>query len=88
MITDSVTNSETSVNFYQNKRREIPEDSHFHTCRRENTKSHRLIYLPAQQLLASEKDSAASNYYHYLIIYIYTEAKKKLSCYQTVTTIR
>jgi hypothetical protein len=28
------------VNFYQTTRRNIPEDSHLPTCRRENLKSH------------------------------------------------
>jgi hypothetical protein len=34
---------ETSANFYQNKRRNNPEDSHLHTRRRENLKSHKAI---------------------------------------------
>jgi hypothetical protein len=34
--------SETSVNFYQTTRRNNAEDSHLHTCRRENLKSHKL----------------------------------------------
>jgi hypothetical protein len=32
--------SETSVNFYQTTRRNNPEDSHLHSRRRENLKSH------------------------------------------------
>jgi hypothetical protein len=32
--------SETSVNFYLTTRRNIPEDSHLHTRRRENLKSY------------------------------------------------
>jgi hypothetical protein len=32
--------SETSVNFYQTTQRNIPEDSHLRTHRRENLKSH------------------------------------------------
>jgi hypothetical protein len=32
--------SETSVKFYQITRRNNPEDSHLHTRRRENLKSH------------------------------------------------
>jgi hypothetical protein len=32
--------SETSVNFYQTTRRNNPQDSHLHTRRRENLKSH------------------------------------------------
>jgi hypothetical protein len=32
--------SETSGNFYQTARRNIPEDSHHHICRRDNLKSH------------------------------------------------
>jgi hypothetical protein len=32
--------SETSINFYQTMRRCKPEDSHLHTRRRENLRSH------------------------------------------------
>jgi hypothetical protein len=38
-----VSTSETSVNFYDTTRRNIPEDSRLHTRRRENLKSHYLI---------------------------------------------
>jgi hypothetical protein len=34
-----VSTSETSVNFYETKQRNIPQDSHLHTRRRENLKS-------------------------------------------------
>jgi hypothetical protein len=37
---EAVSTPETSVNIYQTTRRNIPEDSHFHTRRRENLKSH------------------------------------------------
>jgi hypothetical protein len=37
--------SETSVNFYQTTRRNISEDSHLHTRRRENLKSPQLMNL-------------------------------------------
>jgi hypothetical protein len=36
---ETVSTSETSVNFYQTTRRNIPEDRHAHTRRRENLKS-------------------------------------------------
>jgi hypothetical protein len=34
---------ETSVNFYETTRRSIPQDSHLHTRRRENLKSHQVL---------------------------------------------
>jgi hypothetical protein len=37
---DAASTSETSANFYQTTRRYNPEDSHLHTRRRENLKSH------------------------------------------------
>jgi hypothetical protein len=37
--------SETSVNFYQTTRRNIPEDSHLRTHRRGNLKSHQGHYV-------------------------------------------
>jgi hypothetical protein len=37
---DAASTFETSVNFYQTTWRNIPEDSHLHTRRRENLKSH------------------------------------------------
>jgi hypothetical protein len=36
----AVKTSETSVNFYDTIRRGMPEDSHLHTRRRQNLKSH------------------------------------------------
>jgi hypothetical protein len=37
---EAVSTSETSVNFYETTRRNILEDSHLHTHRHENLKSH------------------------------------------------
>jgi hypothetical protein len=39
MMMEAVSTSETSVNFYQTTRRNIPEDSHLHNRRRKNLKS-------------------------------------------------
>jgi hypothetical protein len=41
---EAVSTYETSVNFYQTAQRNIPEDSHLHTRRRENLKSHLVIW--------------------------------------------
>jgi hypothetical protein len=40
MMMEAASASETSVNFYQTTRRNISEDSHLHTHRRENLTSH------------------------------------------------
>jgi hypothetical protein len=40
LITEAASTSETSVNVYQTTRRNNPADSHLHTRRRENLKSH------------------------------------------------
>jgi hypothetical protein len=40
---EAESTSETSVNFYQTTRRNIPEDSHLHIRRRLKLKSHVLI---------------------------------------------
>jgi hypothetical protein len=40
LMMEAESTSKTSVNFYQATRRNIPEDSHLHTRRRENLKSH------------------------------------------------
>jgi hypothetical protein len=40
LMTEAVSSFETSVNIYQNMRRNIPEDSHLHTLRRENVTAH------------------------------------------------
>jgi hypothetical protein len=37
---EAANTSETSVNIYQTTRCNIPEDSHLHSRRRENLKSH------------------------------------------------
>jgi hypothetical protein len=42
---DAVNSSETSVNIYQTTRHNIPDDSHLHSRRRENLKSHQHIIL-------------------------------------------
>jgi hypothetical protein len=39
LMMQAVSTSETSANFYQTTRRNILEDSHLHTRRRENLKS-------------------------------------------------
>jgi cell division protein FtsL len=39
LMMEVVSTSETSVNFYHTARRNIPEDSHLHTGRREDLKS-------------------------------------------------
>jgi hypothetical protein len=43
LMMEAVSTSETLVSVYQTTRRNIPEDSHLHTRRRENLKSH-LVY--------------------------------------------
>jgi hypothetical protein len=40
LMMEAVRTSETSVNFYETTRRNIPEGCHLHTRRRENLKSH------------------------------------------------
>jgi hypothetical protein len=40
LMMEAAKTSETSVNFYQTTRRNILEDSHLHTRRRKNLKSH------------------------------------------------
>jgi hypothetical protein len=42
---EEASTSESSVNFYQTTRRNNPEDSHLHTRRRENLKSHLVHFL-------------------------------------------
>jgi hypothetical protein len=43
MIMEAASTPETSVNFYQTTRSNIPEDRHLHTSHRENAKSHLII---------------------------------------------
>jgi hypothetical protein len=45
LMMEAASNSETSVNFYQTTRCNNLEDSHRHTRRRENLKSHTVKYL-------------------------------------------
>jgi hypothetical protein len=58
LLVQAPSTSETSVNFYQTTRRNNPEDSHLHTCRRENLKSHCLstfhsinVYKPLSSIV-------------------------------------
>jgi hypothetical protein len=48
---EAASTSETSVNFYQTTRRNNPEDSHLHTRRRENLKSHVSVSFICRLLL-------------------------------------
>jgi hypothetical protein len=43
LIMEAASISETSVNFYHTTRRNNPEDSHLHTRRRKNLKSHHYL---------------------------------------------
>jgi hypothetical protein len=53
LMKETVSTSETSVSFYQTTLRNIPEDYHLHTRRRENLKSHKTtkLTLPVGQAL-------------------------------------
>jgi hypothetical protein len=50
---EAVSTSETSVNFYETTRCNIPEDSHIHTHCRENLKSQTEDYLPISFFLVT-----------------------------------
>jgi hypothetical protein len=43
LMREAASTSETSANFYQITRRNNPEDSHFHTRRCKNLKSHQIV---------------------------------------------
>jgi hypothetical protein len=45
----AASTSEMSVNFYQTTQRNSTEDSHLHTRRRENLKSHQEICFPQRK---------------------------------------
>jgi hypothetical protein len=46
LMMEAARTSETLVNFYQTTLRYNPEDSHLHTRRRENLKSHLFSLFP------------------------------------------
>jgi hypothetical protein len=48
LMMETVSSSETWANIYQTTRRNIPEDSHLHTRRRENLKSEPISWLAEQ----------------------------------------
>jgi hypothetical protein len=54
LMMEAVSISETSVNFYETTRRNIPEDSHLHTCSRENLKSHDIFLDPILNYYTTE----------------------------------
>jgi hypothetical protein len=45
LMMEAVSTSETPVSFYETTRRNIPQDIHLHTRRRENLKSPTVVYL-------------------------------------------
>jgi hypothetical protein len=55
----AVSNSELSVDLYQTTRCNTPEDSHLHTRRRENLKSHNLMILQSRFFFTSKDDTTA-----------------------------
>jgi hypothetical protein len=55
LMMEAVSTSETSVNIYQTAGRNIPEDSHLHTRRRENLKSHQVVLLRTRQAVKTYK---------------------------------
>jgi hypothetical protein len=46
---EAASASETSINYYLTTRRNNPEDSHLHTRRRENLKSHVFLKIKILQ---------------------------------------
>jgi hypothetical protein len=56
LMMEAVSTSITSVNFYETVRRNIPEDSHLHTRRRENLKSHLVLFRYAPKPLVDNDD--------------------------------
>jgi hypothetical protein len=56
LMMEAVHTSETSVNFYQTTRRNMPEDRYLHTRRYENWKSHNLpsVSIKDRQFLTSK----------------------------------
>jgi hypothetical protein len=50
LMMEAASTSETPVNFYKTTRRNIPEDGHLHTRRRENLKSYRLPYYSCEPI--------------------------------------
>jgi hypothetical protein len=61
---DTASTSETSVNFYQTARRNIPEVSHLHTRHHENLKSHLGTFLFSASVVSileiRQKDNQSS----------------------------
>jgi hypothetical protein len=54
---EAARTSETLVNFYQTTQRYNPEDSHYHTRRRENLKSYLEIqFIPVHHVLGGTDD--------------------------------
>jgi hypothetical protein len=54
LMMEAASTAETSVNFYQTTRRNVPEDSHPHTRCRENIESHTIVEL-LKKFLASHE---------------------------------
>jgi hypothetical protein len=49
VMVEAVSTSETSVSLHQTTRRNIQEDSHLQTCRREKLKSHQIYEVFTEQ---------------------------------------
>jgi hypothetical protein len=70
---ETVSTSETSVNFYQTTRRLCREDSHLYTRRRENLKSHHKIKFVQQPFVEIPNDQISSESVQVLRVKKYTD---------------
>jgi hypothetical protein len=82
-IMEAAGTYETSVNFYQTTRRSNPEDSHLHTRRRENLKSHfpKLGFHILKTYLLGLHPGIGELFFRALFLNIGTDADKYL-CHQ------
>jgi hypothetical protein len=84
LMMEAVNTSETSVSFYQATRRNIPEDSHLHTHRRKNLKSHQEnFFLKRQDPVRGEK---GKKYAKAVGLYIFL--RKSMHSFCTVQDLR
>jgi hypothetical protein len=79
-LTEAVNISETSTDFYQTTRRNMPEDSHLHTRRRKDVKYHvhsrlkfttRHLHQPAPEGCTSFKMTGGSGIDHLALYFPY-----------------
>jgi hypothetical protein len=84
---EAASTSETSVNFYQTALRNNPENSNLHTRRRENLRSHILLFCRGYKVIYIHYYFFNINSREIKIFFRFSNCFSRVSCNSTVSTV-